>query len=147
MGKFLNSQIIQQIGEAFAELKEPVQILYFGSKESCETCEETRQLLEEVAAANDKLGLDVYDFENDEELANKFNVNKVPGVVIAARDGDRITDFGIQFSGIPAGYEFSTLINDILLVSKRDSGLSSKAREFLKNLDKPLLLQVFVTPT
>ncbi len=147
MGKFLNSQIIQQIGEAFAELKQPAQILYFGSKEGCETCEETRQLLEEVVATNDKLGLDVYDLENDKEVADKFNISKVPGVVIAAKDGDQITNFGIQFSGIPAGYEFSTLINDILLVSKRESGLSSKAREFLKNLDKPLLLQVFVTPT
>jgi alkyl hydroperoxide reductase subunit AhpF len=39
------------------------------------------------------------------------------------------------------------LINDILIVSKRDSGLDTKTREFLKNLDKPLHLQVFVTPT
>jgi glutaredoxin-like protein len=39
------------------------------------------------------------------------------------------------------------LINDILIVSKRDSGLDAKTREFLKNLDRPLHLQVFVTPT
>jgi glutaredoxin-like protein len=39
------------------------------------------------------------------------------------------------------------LINDILIVSKRDSGLTKETREFLKNLDKPLHLQVFVTPS
>jgi alkyl hydroperoxide reductase subunit AhpF len=33
------------------------------------------------------------------------------------------------------------------MVSRRDSGLDAKTREFLKNLDKPLHLQVFVTPT
>jgi glutaredoxin-like protein len=147
MTKLLDEQVIQQINEVFAELREPVQILYFGSGKSCETCDDTRQLLEEVVAANDKLGLDVYDLENDNEVAGKFDVTKAPGVVIAAKDGAEITDFGIHFSGVPAGHEFSTLINDILLVSKRDSGLNQKTRDFLKSLDKPLLLQVFVTPT
>jgi alkyl hydroperoxide reductase subunit AhpF len=33
------------------------------------------------------------------------------------------------------------------MVSKRESGLNEKTREFLKNLDKPLELQVFVTPS
>jgi len=33
------------------------------------------------------------------------------------------------------------------MVSRRDSGLDSKTREYLKNLDQPLHLQVFVTPT
>ena len=147
MAKILDNQVTQQISEVFAELKEPVQILYFGSGNDCENCEEARQLLEEVVAVSDKLGLDVYDLENDKEVAGKFNVTKAPGVVIAAKDGARITDFGIQFSGIPAGHEFSTLINDIVIVSRRDSGLNQKTRDFLKDLDKPLLLQVFVTPT
>jgi len=56
-------------------------------------------------------------------------------------------DYGIQYSGIPSGHEFSTLINDILLVSGRDSGLSPQTREFLQKLDKPVHFQVFVTPT
>jgi alkyl hydroperoxide reductase subunit AhpF len=33
------------------------------------------------------------------------------------------------------------------LVSGRDSGLSQDVRNYLKNLDKPLHMQVFVTPT
>ena len=77
----------------------------------------------------------------------KFNIDKTPAIVIAAMDNGQVTDFGIQYSGIPAGHEFGTLINDIVLVSGRDSGLSAEAREYLKNLDKPLHLQVFVTPT
>jgi len=35
----------------------------------------------------------------------------------------------------------------VILVSGRDSGLSAEVREFLKNLEKPLHMQVFVTPT
>lgn len=68
-------------------------------------------------------------------------------MVIAARDGDEIKDLGIRFLGVPSGHEFSTFINDLLIVSKRDSGLDPKTRAFLKQLDSPVQLQVFVTPT
>lgn len=147
MEKVLNDQITKQITEAFTEVKEPVQVLYFGSKDNCEYCNETKQLLEEVTALNDKLELSVYDMQEHQDVASKYNVTNVPGIVIAAKDGAKVTNLGIQFSGIPSGHEFSTLINDIVIVSKRESGLSEKTREFLKNLDKPLHLQVFVTPT
>lgn len=147
MENLLNQPIIEQIRQVFRELKEPVQILFFSSGEGCETCQETRQLLEEVVAIDDKLGLTLYDFDADRQAAGRFNVTKAPSIVITARDGAEITNAGIQFLGIPAGHEFATLINDILLVSARDSGLSAPAREFLKALEKPLHLQVFVTPT
>lgn len=147
MEKVLDDQIVKQIKEVFAGLQEPVQVLYFGSRENRDYCEEAKQLLEEVAATNDKIELSVYDVQDHQEIASKFNVTNTPGVVVAAKDGADVKDLGILFSGIPSGHEFGTLINDILLVSKRDSGLSEKTRAFLKNLDKPLHLQVFVTPT
>jgi glutaredoxin-like protein len=147
MEKLLNEQVINQISQSFEQMREPVQILFFGSQENCEYCADTRQLLEEVAAIDEKLSLSIYDLQVNADIAAQFNIDKVPAIVIAAKDGDQIIDFGIQYSGIPAGHEFGTLINDILLVSGRDSGLSAEVREFLKNLEKPLHLQVFVTPT
>lgn len=147
MEKMLNDTIIKQINDAFAAIEEPVQVLYFGSKDNCETCTETRQLLEEVTALHDKIELGVYDIEEHREVASRFNVEYAPGIVIAARDDADVRNLGVQFSGIPAGHEFSTFINDILIVSKRDSGLSETTREFLRSLDKPVHLQVFVTPT
>jgi glutaredoxin-like protein len=147
MEKVLNDQIIKQITDAFTEVQEPVQVLFFGSQEDCETCNETRQLLEEVTALHSHLGLSVYDMQEHADVASRFNVTNTPGIVIAARDGADVKNLGIQFSGIPSGHEFSTLINDILIVSKRDSGLDAQTREFLKNLDTPVHLQVFVTPT
>lgn len=147
MEKVLNDQIVKQINEAFAEMKEPVQVLYFGSQGACDYCAETKQLLEEVTATSDKIELSVYDIQENQDVARKFNVTNAPGIVIAAKNGSDVTDLGVQYSGIPSGHEFSTLINDILIVSKRDSGLNENTREFLKNLDKPLHLQVFVTPS
>lgn len=147
MGKVLDEQIVKQIQQVFDGLQEPVQVLLFGSKDNCDYCSETQQLLEEVTALHDKLGLSVYDVNEHREIASEYNVTDAPGIVIAAKDDTGLKNLGIQFSGIPSGHEFGTLINDILIVSKRDSGLDTKTREFLKNLDKPLHLQVFVTPT
>jgi glutaredoxin-like protein len=147
MEKVLDEQITRQIKQAFDGMEQPVQLLLFGSKESCDYCDETQQLLEEVSALSDKVQLSVYDVNENHEIASRFNVTNAPGIIIAARDNTDVKNLGVQFSGMPSGHEFSTLINDILMVSKRDSGLDVKTREFLKNLEKPLHLQVFVTPT
>lgn len=147
MSQILDNSVLDQVKEVFKDLNDPVQILFFGSKENCDYCDETRQLLEELVAISDKLSLDIYDIQEHGELAAKYNLDKAPATVIAAREGTQITDQGILFSGIPSGHEFSTLINDVRLVSKRDSGLGQKTRQFLKNLQEPLLLQVFVTPS
>lgn len=147
MEKLLNEQVVSQIKKTFEQMKEPVQLLFFGSQDNCEYCTDTRQLLEEIAAVDEKVNLSIYDLQENTDVAARFNVDKAPAIVIAAKDGEQVIDFGVQYSGIPAGHEFGTLINDIILVSGRDSGLSEEVREFLKNLEKPLHLQVFVTPT
>ena len=56
-------------------------------------------------------------------------------------------DFGIRYAGIPSGHEFTSIIQDVLLVSGRDSGLNDQTRSFLKDLKDPIHMQVFVTPT
>lgn len=147
MTELLNQSIKDQVRDVFDKLQEPVALLFFGEKQDCEYCSDTRQLLEEVAALSDKLTLQVYDRSEHPEVAAQYHVDKVPGLVIAAHDGDTLTDYGVRFAGIPAGHEFSSLVQDIVLVSARDSGLDRQTREALKGLDKPLHLMVFVTPT
>jgi glutaredoxin-like protein len=147
MAQLLNDDITQQIREVFDGLKHPVHLMFFGSKTNCDYCDDTRQLVEEVVAISDLLSVEIYDMDADSDLAAKYNVDKAPGLVIAAKEGEQITDFGVRLAGIPSGHEFSSLIQDIVLVSNRDSGLNPQTREFLKGLDKPIILQVFVTPT
>lgn len=147
MAQLLNDDITKQIREVFEGLTGSVHLMFFGSKTNCDYCDDTRQLAEEVAALSDLLSIEIYDMEADGDLAAKYNVDKAPGLVIAAKEGEQITDFGVRLAGIPSGHEFTSLIQDIMLVSSRDSGLNPQTREFLKVLDKPILLQVFVTPT
>ncbi len=147
MEKLLNEQVVGQLKQAFAELSNPVQLLFFGSKESCDYCAETQQLLTEISEVESRLHLSIHDLNEDAALAAQYRVDKAPVIVIASKNGEKTMDLGVQFAGIPAGYEFSTLINDILLASKGTTGLGAATREFLQTLTKPLHLQVFVTPT
>lgn len=147
MPELLNKDVKSQVREVFGQLKEPVEVLFFGRKTECEYCEDTRQLVQEVVALSDKLDLSVYDIEDEAELASRFKVDKVPGLVIAGKDGEQVQDYGIRYAGIPSGHEFTSLIHDLILVSGRDSGLNQQTRDFLAGLKQPLHLQVFVTPT
>ncbi len=145
--KLLDENIVNQVREVFDQLGQPVEVLYFGRETGCEYCDDTLQLAEEVVAISDKLSLRKYDIDEDAALALEYNIDKVPGLVFAGRDGEQVLDYGVRMAGIPSGHEFSSLIHDLVLVSSRDSGLSQETRQFLKEIQEPVLLQVFITPT
>lgn len=145
--KLLNDEVAGQVRDVFQGLQEPVEVLFFGAKENCVYCDDTRQLVEEIVELSDLLGMQIYDLEENAETARKYNVDKVPGLVLLGRDGEQLLDYGIRYAGIPSGHEFSSLINDLVLVSGRDSGLDQETRQILAGLNEPVLLQVYVTPT
>lgn len=130
----------------FASLREPVTIIVFTQEMECQYCRETRMIAEEVAALSDKINLEVYDFVQDKAVAEQYHIDKIPATVMM-RGGDQAKDYGIRYYGIPSGYEFTSVIEDILMISKGDSGLSDATKKLLKGLTQPLHLQVFVTPT
>ena len=76
MDRLLNDDIIKQIREVFDGLKNPVHLMFFGSQEDCPYCDDTRQLVEEVAAISDLLTVAIYDMESDSDLAAKYHVDK-----------------------------------------------------------------------
>lgn len=147
MEPLLNESIRDQVKSAFEPMKEPVHILYFEKKEDCDYCEDTRKLLEEVSSLSEKITLEVRDLDADKELAEHYKIDKAPGYAVTRIQDDETIDYGIRYFGIPSGSEFSTLIYDILLVSSGDSTLSLETREYLKTLEQPVSLMVFVTPT
>lgn len=145
----LNENIQQQIREAFAALSGPVKIVMFTQGDNvpeCETCADTRQLLTEVSALSAKITLDVHDFVAEAQLAEQYHIDKLPAVAILA-GGDKPKDYGIRLYGVPAGYEFSTLIEDILMVSQQKPALNAQTLNELQKLTQPVDIQVFVTPT
>jgi len=138
----LNDSVRAEIAHRFQALAHPVRIVNFTQTFECQFCAETRTLLGEVAGLSDKIAFQVHNFQIDKDEARVYGVDKIPATVIA---GER--NHGIRFYGIPSGYEFAALIEAIVMVSKRDSGLAPQTRERLAALGEPLHLQVFVTPT
>ena len=119
MEKMISEEIQKQLSEVFSGLEEAVDVMFFGSKlRACEYCEHTWQMLSEITALSDKIELVTFDIDESPEIAQKYKVELVPGIIIAAKDDEEIKDYGVRFSGIPAGHEFSSLINSILLALK-----------------------------
>jgi glutaredoxin-like protein len=138
----LNEQIRKEVKSMLAEVPNPVTFKVFTQEMECQYCQDTRELIEEVASLSDKLAVEVYDFEKDKAVADELGIDKIPAVAIVGPK-----DHGIRLYGIPAGYEFGSLIEDIRLVSEGDSGLSPETREAVAKLTKPIRIQVFITPT
>ena len=142
----LNAEIREQLETEFTKLDGPVKLVMFTQANECQYCKETRQLAKEISELSDKISLDVYDQVADAEVVEQYNIDKIPAIAIV-KDGDEPRDYGIRLYGIPSGYEFSTLIEDIAMVSSGESGLSDATKTYLAELTQPLHLQVFVTPT
>ena len=99
-------------------------------------------MLEEVAALSPKLSLEIYNFVLDKEKAATYGVDKIPATVVR-----NAKEYGIRFYGLPAGYEFATLLDAILAVSQGESGLKPETKEKLAKIIQPVHLEVLVTPT
>jgi alkyl hydroperoxide reductase subunit AhpF len=133
-----------------AELKTPVQIDLFVRPESGlfipgrppTTSKEARQLLEEVAALSDLIALRVVDVTAEPEAAAAADVTGVPAIIIRGPEDGRV-----RMLGLPAGYEFATLIETIASVSSGETGIDPSIVEILDALPDPVDIQVFVTPT
>ncbi|WP_211233477.1 hypothetical protein [Thermicanus aegyptius] len=117
---------------------------FFSNSENQEYGEATRQILEELSELTDKLKVEVINGEEEKELVNHYEVDKFPATLFVKEDG---TDTGVRFYGIPSGYEFTTLIEDIIDLGNNTIVLAEKTITTLKEITQKVHLQVFVTPT
>ena len=107
----------------------------------CKYCAQTQQLLEELSSLSPKLQLEVIDFHRQSELAQEQGVERIPATILDVGGSSRT-----KFYGIPIGYQLATLVEDIKLISRGVSPLSTNTRKRLREITKPVHIQVFVTP-
>lgn len=132
----------EKVANIFKGIEKDVKIVMFTQEMECQHCEMTRMMLEEVSSLSDKVIFEVHDFVAEADLAKKYRVDKIPATVLL---GDK--HYGIHFYGVPAGYEFNVLIEDIMDVGKRDPGLSKEVMAELDKIDRPVHMQVLISPT
>lgn len=124
------------------DLEAPVRVVMFTQQMECQFCVQTKQLILEVAALNDKVQVEVHDLVADSEAAKHFGVDKVPAIAILGQK-----DYGIRFYGLPYGYEFQSFMSALAIVSKGRTDIAEQTRAQLRTVGVPVHIQVFVTLT
>jgi alkyl hydroperoxide reductase subunit AhpF len=147
----------ERLRESFADMERPVRLLFFTQTLDCETCVQTRQILDELPPLSDRITIEEVNFVLDSDRAKEYGIDRVPAVAVAYEDAGStvpgagvpgvIKDSRIRFLGTPAGYEFISLVQAILLVGGRESLLSVENRARVTAVTHPVRIQVFTTPS
>lgn len=139
---FLDDKTLNEVTKQLANMQAPVTLKYFTQPLECMFCKETHQLLEELIAANPLLKLEVFQLDKDTDVVQEYKIEQIPAIAVV---GEK--DYGIRFYGIPSGYEFSSLLNAILMVSTGIAKLLPDTKAWLDGLKEDIHLKVLVTPT
>lgn len=140
--KMLNNDLEKQLSEVFTQLTNDVTIALFTDKGTCQSCLETKDFMEELEPLSEKLHLVQYDLEENSDLAEKYNVQMVPSIVLLDHN---LNYEGVKFNGIPAGHEINSFIPALLEVSGTVSELPEDLTAEIEAIDKPVNIKVFVT--
>ena len=131
------------VRKEFEKLAGPVKLIVFSQElNAAELCRQNEMLVREVAELSDRLSVEALNLAIDRERAAAYGVDQVPAIVV---EGAR--DYGLRFFGIPSGYEFSNLIDAIIVASSGEPALSEATKTSLAALDADVEIKVFSTPT
>ncbi len=141
----LSEQDRQTLRTHLAEIADPVTLLFFTQTiGGPETALITKQILDELAGLSDRVSVEEVNFILEKDRAAALGITDVPAIAVLKRD----VDTRIRFLGAPAGYEFMSLIEAIILAGGSDSGLSQESKTLIaEHVAEPLEIKVFVTPT
>jgi alkyl hydroperoxide reductase subunit AhpF len=138
----------ENLRQSFDEMTAPVRLLFFTQTLGCETCLQTRQILDELPPLSDKIAIEEVNFVLEKDRAAQYAIDRVPAIAVMGQDETgQPRDSRIRFLGAPSGYEFVSLVKAILLVGGHGSALSDENLQRIAAVDKPVTMQVFTTPT
>lgn len=111
----------------------------------CEFCDQVRALASELAEiSSGRVLAEHHTLDGSAELAKRLRVKMAPATVVT----NEKAELSMKFYGLPSGYEFAALLEDIVdAVSGSPSGLSERTLAELRSISKPVRIHVFVTPT
>jgi alkyl hydroperoxide reductase subunit AhpF len=141
----LSEQDRQTVTRHLAVITHSVEILFFTQAIGApETVGIAKQVVDEIVSLNEHITLEEVNLILEKDRAAAYGIDDVPAIVLL-RDGE---DTRIRFLGAPAGYEFMSLIEAVILAGTNHSGLQPASRALIASqVTGPLDIQVFVTPT
>jgi alkyl hydroperoxide reductase subunit AhpF len=139
---FLQARDEAAVKKEFERVGGPVKLTVFATELGGDSNAQAVALIREVAALSDQLSVTVLNPHIDRDQAAAYGIIESPAVVVEGAQ-----DYGIRFLGIPAGYEFSNLIDSIIAVSTGEAGLTDETKATLAGLTEDVTIKVFATPT
>ncbi|MCL4343160.1 MAG: thioredoxin family protein [Candidatus Thermoplasmatota archaeon] len=134
--------ILKEFGE---HLKDPVELkVYVDDDENCQYCAPTVEIVSELSSLDSRISLKVIKKGEAQAEEGGDVPTKFPTVIVS--DGKKLGS-RVRYSGIPSGYEFSSLFEDIKTVSSGNIQVPDSVREKIVSIDKPVDIKVYVTPT
>jgi glutaredoxin-like protein len=131
------------VAARLAGLAAPVRLALYTRRQGCDTCADTRAILDELAALSPRLRVEGHDAGAD----GAPPLDHVPAIVVLGEQDGAPVDHGIRLVGAPIGHELTSLVDAIVTVASGDAGLSEESRARLGALTRPVHVQVFSTPT
>jgi len=115
----------QTVRTHLTSISHRVTVLFFTQTfDAPESVTIARQVVDEVASLNDQISVDEVNLILDKERAAQFGVDRVPAIALLRDDEDT----RIRFLGAPAGYEFTSFVEAVLLAGAGGSGLTPHSR-------------------
>jgi len=146
----LSSSDAQTLRDVLQELTRPVRVRFFTQTFGCDTCLQARQILDELPALSDTITIEELNLVLDQDAAKEYGIDRAPAIVLTYEDPEAPgtwKDSRMRFLGAPAGHEFVSLVQAVLLAGGRPSTLTDANRAKLAAVDKPLTVRVFSTPS
>jgi len=138
----------EKLRESFDEMTSPVKVLFFTQTLDCEPCEQTRRILDELPPLSDKIGIEEVNFILERDKAAQYGIDRVPALALIGQDAaGAARDTRIRFLGTPAGYEFVSLVQALMLAGGHASSLTPENLTRVEAVTTPTTIQVFSTPT
>ncbi len=141
-GSLLREKDREFVRATLGEMKGPVQLVLFTTREECDYCNLTESFLGDIASLASGITVEVLSLEDDSSRAGELGVDKAPGIAILGGK-----DHGIRYYGLPTGYEFNTFVEAIRQVADDDSRLMPETAAALASLATPVMITVFSTKT
>jgi len=135
----VSPELLDELGSILSKMVDPVKVIFFSDNETkCELCNDTREvlsLLRDISYGK----VVVEEYEVGSEAAR--GVERSPVLVLRGKNRG-----SVRFIGSPLGYEFGTLVEDLIDLSTGKISITSGVAEALEaSVWRPVRVMVFVT--
>lgn len=133
----------ESVQDDLADLEGNVSLVHYRLMSECPVCDKTESLYRMIAQMNDKITFEPKLLaDSNPSLMSLQEVDKAPALIIMReRDNHR----NVRFMGLPAGFEFGTIITGILYAGQSKPLLSEEIQTKLSTLINPVKIEVLVT--